>query len=82
MKKNSVKFIDQRNGKEYEFNIKKGSSGPDVVDLTSFYSETGMFLYDPGFSSTASCSSEITYIDGEKGVLLHRGYNIEDLANA
>ena len=80
MKKNSVKFIDQRNGKEYEFNIKKGSSGPDVVDLTSFYSETGMFLYDPGFSSTASCSSEITYIDGEKGILLHRGYNIEDLA--
>ena len=54
--------------------IKKGSNGPDVVDLTSFYSMNGMFVYDPGFTSTASCSSEITYIDCEGGLLLHRGY--------
>ncbi len=80
MKKKSIIIIDKRNGKQYEFDIKSGSSGPDVVDLTSFYSKTGMFLYDPGFSSTASCSSEITFIDGENGLLLHRGYKIEDLA--
>ena len=80
MKKQTVTFIDNRNGKKVDFNIRKGSSGPDVVDLTTFFSKTGMFLYDPGFTSTASCSSQITYIDGEKGLLLHRGYKIEDLA--
>ena len=48
--------------------------------LLPFYSKTGMFVYDPGFTSTASCSSEITFIDGENGILLHRGYKIEDLA--
>ena len=51
------------------------------MDLTSFYDKTGMFVYDPGFTSTASCSSEITFIDGEKGVLLHRGYEIQELAD-
>ena len=80
MKKQTVTFIDNRNGKKIDFNIRKGSNGPDVVDLTTFFSKTGMFLYDPGFTSTASCSSHITYIDGEKGTLLHRGYKIEDLA--
>ena len=78
--KKSITIRDNRNGKEFEFKIKDGSIGPDVADLTSFYSKTGMFVYDPGFTSTASCSSEITYIDGEKGLLLHRGYKIEDLA--
>ena len=80
MKKETVTFIDNRNGRKFDFVIRKGSSGPEVVDLTSFFSKTGMFLYDPGFTSTASCSSQITYIDGEKGTLLHRGYRIEDLA--
>ncbi len=75
-----IKILNPDNSKTYDFNIIKGSCGPDVVDLTSFYEKTGMFVYDPGFTSTASCSSEITYIDGEKGVLLHRGYEIEELA--
>jgi len=75
-----IKILNPDNNKTYDFNVIKGSCGPDVVDLTSFYEKTGMFVYDPGFTSTASCSSEITYIDGEKGVLLHRGYEIEELA--
>ena len=66
--------------KEYQYSILDGSLGPSVVDLRSFYSDTGMFTYDPGFTSTGSCESKITYIDGEKGVLLHRGYPIEQLA--
>ena len=57
-----------------------GSVGPEVVDIRKFYGETGMFTYDPGFTSTASCQSAITYIDGDKGVLLHRGYPIDQLA--
>ena len=75
-----IKILNPENNKTYDFNIIKGSCGPDVVDLSSFYEKTGMFVYDPGFTSTASCSSEITYIDGEKGILLHRGYEIEELA--
>ena len=75
-----IKILNPDSNKTYDFNIIKGSCGPDVVDLTSFYEKTGMFMYDPGFTSTASCSSEITYIDGEKGILLHRGYEIEELA--
>ena len=57
-----------------------GSVGPEVVDIRKLYAETGMFTYDPGFTSTASCQSAITYIDGEKGILLHRGYPIDQLA--
>ena len=57
-----------------------GTIGPDVVDIRTLYGKTGMFTYDPGFLSTASCSSTITYIDGDKGVLLYRGYPIEQLA--
>ena len=80
VKKNSITVIDNTTGKQFEFSIRKGTCGPDVADLSSFYSKTGMFLYDPGFTSTASCRSEITFIDGDKGELLHRGYKIEDLA--
>ena len=80
MKDKSITVIDNRNGKKHKFKIRSGSDGPDVVDLASFYSKTGMFVFDPGFTSTASCSSEITFINGEKGILLHRGYKIEDLA--
>ncbi len=80
MKDKTITVIDNRNGKKHKFKIRSGSDGPDVVDLASFYSKTGMFVFDPGFTSTASCSSEITFINGEKGILLHRGYKIEDLA--
>ena len=67
-------------GGEYEFPVKSGSIGPDVVDIGKMYGKTGMFTYDPGFTSTASCDSGLTYIDGEEGVLLHRGYPIGQLA--
>ncbi len=80
MKKKTLTVKDNRNGKTYEFQVKEGSCGPAVADLSTFYQETGMFVYDPGFKSTASCKSQITFIDGEKGILLHRGYKIEELA--
>ena len=60
--------------------IYKGSIGPDVIDIRKLYGQTGKFTYDPGFLSTASCNSTITYIDGDKGELLYRGYPIEQLA--
>ncbi len=63
-----------------EFPIYKGSIGPDVVDIRKLYGATGKFTYDPGFMSTAACNSSITYIDGDKGELLYRGYPIEQLA--
>ncbi|MDO5291062.1 MAG: citrate/2-methylcitrate synthase, partial [Pseudomonadota bacterium] len=58
----------------------QGSIGPDVIDIRKLYAQTGMFTYDPGFLSTAACQSAITYIDGDKGELLYRGYPIEQLA--
>ena len=64
----------------FEFPVLEGSVGPEVIDIRKLYAETGMFTYDPGFTSTASCQSAITYIDGEKGILLHRGYPIDQLA--
>lgn len=67
-------------GENYEFPVYQGSVGPDVIDISSLYSKTGAFTFDPGFTSTASCRSDITYIDGDAGVLLHRGYPIEQLA--
>jgi len=60
--------------------IYQGSVGPDVIDIRKLYGQTGKFTYDSGFLSTASCNSKITYIDGDKGELLYRGYPIEDLA--
>ncbi len=67
-------------GKDADFRLRHGTIGPDVVDIGALYKETGMFTYDPGFTSTAACESKITYIDGDEGVLLHRGYPIEQLA--
>ena len=61
--------------------VKHGTLGPDVVDITHLYRDTGMFTYDPGFTSTASCESKITYIDGDKGILMYRGYPVEQLAS-
>src|ERR1700716_2898059 len=60
--------------------VKAGTVGPSVVDISKLYAQSGTFTYDPGFTSTASCESEITYIDGEEGVLLYRGYPIEQIA--
>src|SRR5438045_9598125 len=67
-------------GNSIEFPMLSGTVGPDVVDIRTLYAKTGIFTYDPGFMSTASCSSKITYIDGDAGVLLYRGYPIEQLA--
>ncbi len=72
----TVRFGD----KEVTLPVLKGSVGPDVVDIRKLYGELDVFTYDPGFTSTASCESQITYIDGDKGVLLYRGYPIEQLA--
>jgi len=77
----TVTLTDNRTGKTYEFDILHPSVGPDVVDIRKLFAQTGMFTYDPGFTSTASCSSNITYIDGAKGELRYRGYDISDLAN-
>ena len=74
--KNKIVF----NGKEVELNTLSGTVGPSVVDIRSLYSDLGIFTYDPGYGSTGSCESGITYIDGEKGILLHRGYPIDQLA--
>ena len=68
------------NNNEIDYNIAEGTIGPDVIDISKLYSDTGKFTYDPGFTSTASCKSSITYIDGEEGILLYRGYPIEQLA--
>ncbi|SMO40490.1 citrate synthase [Ruegeria faecimaris] len=67
-------------GKTYELPVHSPTVGPDVIDIRKLYSEADVFTYDPGFTSTASCDSTITYIDGEKGELLHRGYPIDQLA--
>ena len=74
-------LFNNENGNSDEIPILKGTDGPNVLDMTSLFKDTGMFTFDPGFTSTASCSSSITFIDGHKGILRHRGYNIKDLAN-
>ena len=67
-------------GFKLDLPVMSGSLGPDVLDIRKLYGTTGRFTYDPGFTSTASCESKITYIDGDEGVLLYRGYSIEQLA--
>ena len=67
-------------GARYDLPIRKGTLGPDVIDINTLYQDTGCFTYDPGFTSTASCESKITFIDGDKGILLYRGYPIDQLA--
>ena len=76
----TVTLTDNTTGKSLELPILGGSVGPRAIDVSKLYAQTGMFTYDPGFTSTASCDSAITYIDGEEGILMHRGYMIEDLA--
>lgn len=76
----TVTLTDNRNGKSYDFPILHGTMGPDVIDISTFFSDTGMFTFDRGYSSTAMCKSTITYIDGLKGELMYRGYDIAYLA--
>ncbi len=67
-------------GDEMELPVRKGTVGPDVIDVAKLYGTKGVFTYDPGFVSTGSCESDITFIDGEKGILMYRGYPVEQLA--
>ena len=73
-------LTDNRNGQSWDLPLMSGTLGPDVIDVRRLYAEAGVFTFDPGYTSTASCESTITFIDGEEGVLLHRGYPIEQLA--
>ncbi|MBZ0325393.1 MAG: citrate (Si)-synthase, partial [Alphaproteobacteria bacterium] len=77
-KKKATLTDDQ--GRTVELDILDGTAGPRVIDVRKLYGTTGYFTYDPGYTSTGSCESRITYIDGDKGILLHRGYPIEQLA--
>ena len=76
----TVTLTDNRSGKSYDFPILHGTMGPDVIDISTFFSDTGMFTFDRGYTSTAMCRSSITYIDGLKGELMYRGYDIAYLA--
>jgi len=78
--KETVTLTDNSTGKSVDFPLLPGTVGPKVIDIRSLYADTGLFTYDPGYTSTGSCQSAITYIDGDAGVLLHRGYPIDQLA--
>jgi citrate synthase len=79
-RKRTVTLTDNATGRTFELPILSGSTGPDVIDVRKLYQDTGYFTFDPGYTSTGSCESSITYIDGDEGVLLYRGYPIETLA--
>ena len=76
----NVYTLTSPDGKKTELPIREGTLGPDVADISRLYAEQGIFTYDPGFVSTGSCESDITFIDGDNGVLLYRGYPVEELA--
>ncbi len=76
----TVTVTDNSNGKSVELPMLSGTVGPKVIDIRRLYSDLGHFTFDPGYTATGSCESKITYIDGDEGVLLYRGYPIEDLA--
>lgn len=80
MSQRTVTVTDNKTGKTVELPVYEGSYGPAAIDVRALYNELGYFTYDPGFMSTASCNSAITYIDGDEGVLMYRGYPIEQLA--
>jgi len=80
MAKHTVTITDNRTGQQIELPVRQATQGPDAVDIGRFFRELGYFTYDPGFVSTASCHSKLTYLDGNRGELLYRGYPIEQLA--
>jgi citrate synthase len=80
MDEDTFTVIDNATGRRFELPLRKSTQGPDAVDIGRFFRDTGHFTYDPGFLSTASCHSRLTYLDGEQGLLLYRGYPIEQLA--
>jgi len=80
MKKNTMTLTNNATGDSYEYNILEGTRGPSVLDVRTFFADTGMFTYDPGFTSTSACESTVTFINGKKGELRYRGIDIEELA--
>ena len=80
MQKNTITLTNNNTGETYEYNILEATRGPSVVDIRTFFKDTGMFTFDPGYTSTASCESKITFIDGGKGELRYRSFPIEELA--
>ena len=80
MANKTVTLTDNESGKTAELEVQTGTHGPGCISIGSLYKETGYFTYDPGYGSTGSCKSGITFIDGDEGVLLHRGYPIDQLA--
>ena len=80
MNTKTYRLEDSESGEQVEFEARSGTLGPEVFDIRSLYAEQGAFTFDPGFAATASCESKITFIDGGKGVLLYRGYPVEQLA--
>ena len=75
-----LSLTEPDSGESLELPVREPTLGPKVIDVSQLYVERGMFTFDPGYASTASCESSITYIDGEAGILLYRGYPIEQLA--
>ena len=80
MKEHTVTITDNKTGQQTELPVKHATHGPYAVDIGRFFRDTGYFTFDPGFLSTASCQSSLTYLDGEQGELLYGGYPIEQLA--
>ena len=76
----TMTLTDDRTGQSYPLEVREGTLGPRVIDIQSLYRQSGHFTFDPGYTSTGSCASALTFIDGEEGILLHRGYPIEELA--
>lgn len=80
MANETVTLTNNADGECYELALRHGSLGPSAIDISSLYHDVGLLTFDPGFMATASCTSAITYIDGDRGLLLYRGYPIEQLA--
>src|SRR5947208_2158515 len=76
----TMTLTDNATGKSIELPVIEGSIGPKVIDVRKLYAQTGYFTYDPGFMATAACRSSITYIDGDEGILMYRGFPIQELA--
>src|SRR5690606_6826174 len=76
----TVTLTDDQTGKSVKMPILSGSEGDDVIDIRGLHKEMGYFTHDPGFTATSSCESGLTFIDGDKGILMHRGYDVADLA--
>ncbi|MFO0445729.1 MAG: citrate (Si)-synthase, partial [Holosporales bacterium] len=76
-KTDTVTLIDNATGRKFDFPVMSGTQGPKVIDIRKLYGDTGYFTFDPAFTSTASCESALTFIDGDEGILQHRGYSIE-----